>query len=231
MSTRRQSKGEGKMRRIWNAARWVIPAPALTLLLFSAMAQQTTNSSAPSPQPEQAVKPTQALIADSSRADAKNYVIGENDILDIDVWKEKEISRTIPVRPDGKITLPLVGEIQAGGMTPLQLQEDIAQRLKSFLANPQVTVIVSDPRSHHFNIVGEVAKPGTYPLSQSMTVLDAISAAGGFRDFAKETKIYVLRTMPGGSQARLPFNYKDAIKGKKPENNVVLKPGDTIVVP
>jgi polysaccharide export outer membrane protein len=158
-------------------------------------------------------------------------VIGENDILEVDVWKDKEISRTVPVRPDGKISLPLVGEIQASGMTPLQLQEDIAHRLKNFLENPGVTVIVSDPRSHHFNVVGQIAKPGTYPLSQSMTVLDAISAAGGFRDFAKETKIYVLRTTPGGSQERLPFNYKDAIKGKKPENNVVLKPGDTIVVP
>lgn len=91
--------------------------------------------------------------------------------------------------------------------------------------------MVSDPRSHHFNIVGAVIKAGTYPLSQSTTVLDAISAAGGFRDFARETKIYVLRMTPGGSQTKLLFNYKDVIKGKNPESNIVLKPGDTIVVP
>jgi polysaccharide export outer membrane protein len=217
--------------RTWKAAKWVVMVPAFGLALFSAVAQDATKPNSSVAQSESS-KPTQpASSPDSSRVDSKTYVIGENDMLDIDVWKEKEISRAIPVRPDGKISLPLIGEIQASGMTPLQLQVDIAQRLKNFLANPEVTVIVTDPRSHHFNIVGQVAKPGAYPLSQSMSVLDAISAAGGFRDFAKETKIYVLRTMPDGSQVRLPFNYKEAIKGKKPEKNVVLKPGDTIVVP
>jgi polysaccharide biosynthesis/export protein len=217
--------------RIWKAGRWMVMASALPMALISAMAQ-----SAPTPSPvaasaDAANKAMQPVIADNSKLGNKAYVIGENDVLEVDVWKDKEISRTLPVRPDGKISLPLIGEIQASGMTPLQLQEDIAHRLKTFLENPAVTVIVSDPRSHHFNIVGQIAKAGTYPLTQSMTVLDAISAAGGFRDFAKETKIYVLRTMPDGKQERLPFNYKDAIKGKKPENNVVLKPGDTIVVP
>jgi polysaccharide export outer membrane protein len=216
----------------WKAGGWGVIAWVLTMVLVSAAAQEPAKPSPAAAQTDPASKPTQPATApDNSRVDSKTYVIGENDVLDIDVWKEKEISRAIPVRPDGKISLPLIGEIQASGMTPLQLQDDIAQRLKAFLANPAVTVIVSDPRSHHFNIVGQIAKPGAYPLSQSMTVLDAISAAGGFRDFAKETKIYVLRTMPGGNQERLPFNYKDAIKGKKPENNVVLKPGDTIVVP
>lgn len=211
---------------------WMVIVFVLMAVLSSAAAQEAPKPSPSAAPMEQVSKPTEAATAlESSQVDSKTYVIGENDLLDIDVWKEKEISRAIPVRPDGKISLPLIGEIQASGMTPLQLQDDIAQRLKAFIANPQVTVIVSDPRSHHFNIVGQVAKPGAYPLSQSMTVLDAISAAGGFRDFAKETKIYVLRTMPGGNQVRLPFNYKDAIKGKKPENNVVLKPGDTIVVP
>ncbi len=216
---------------ILKARTWLVVASAV--IAVSAMAQDPKKATDPpaaeSPAP---VKTTQPVARQgSSQVDNKTYVIGENDVLDVDVWKEKEISRTIPVRPDGKISLPLIGEIQASGMTPLQLQEDIAQRLKSFLANPEVTVIVSDPRSHHFNIVGQVAKPGTYPLSQSMTVLDAIAAAGGFRDFAKETKIYVLRAVPSRNQERLPFNYKDAIKGRKPENNVVLKPGDTIVVP
>jgi polysaccharide biosynthesis/export protein len=218
--------------RIGTTLKWVAAVSAFAMTLFSATAQEAAKPSTSTTQPEHVTKPTQpATPPDSSRVDNKTYVIGENDLLDIDVWKEKEISRAIPVRPDGKISLPLIGEIQATGMTPLQLQDDIVRRLKAFLANPEVTVIVSDPRSHHFNIVGQVAKPGAYPLSQTMTVLDAISVAGGFRDFAKETKIYVLRTMPGGSQVRLPFNYKDAIKGKKPENNVILNPGDTIVVP
>jgi polysaccharide export outer membrane protein len=213
--------------------RWVALACALTVSPIFAAAQEATKPSPSAEQADPASKPTQpATSPNSSKVDSKTYVIGENDVLEVDVWKDKEISRTVPVRPDGKISLPLIGEIQASGMTPLQLQDDLAQRLKSFIANPQVTVIVTDPRSHHFNIVGEVAKPGAYPLTQSMTVLDAISVAGGFRDFAKETKIYVLRTMPGSNNPeRLPFNYKDAIKGKKPENNVVLKPGDTIVVP
>jgi polysaccharide biosynthesis/export protein len=218
--------------RIRKAGRWLVIVPALTMALVSAAAQEAPKPSPSATPTEPVSKPMQqATVPNNSLADSKAYVIGENDILDIDVWKEKEISRTIPVRPDGKISLPLIGEIQASGMTPLQLQDDIAHRLKAFLANPEVTVIVTDPRSHHFNIMGQVAKPGAYALSESMTVLDAISVAGGFRDFAKETKIYVLRTMPGGSQVRLPFNYKDAIKGKKPENNVLLKPGDTIVVP
>ena len=218
--------------RTWKAGRWVMLACALTMVLTSAAAQDAPKPSPPATQTDPESKPAPPTAPlDNSKVDNKTYVIGENDVLEVDIWKNKDISRTIPVRPDGKISLPLIGEIQASGMTPLQLQDDIAQRLKSFLANPEVTVIVTDPRSRHFNILGQIAKPGEYSLSQSMTVLDAISVAGGFRDFAKETKIYVLRTKPDGSQERLPFNYKDAIKGKKPENNVVLKPGDTIVVP
>jgi polysaccharide export outer membrane protein len=218
--------------RKWKAGRWSVVVCALVIISASAAAQDAAKPSSPATQTDpdsKSASPT--TVPDNSRVDNKTYVIGENDVLEVDVWKDKEISRTVPVRPDGKISLPLIGEIQASGMTPLQLQDDLAQRLKSFIANPQVAVIVTDPRSHHFNIMGEVAKPGTYPLSQSTTVLDAISAAGGFRDFAKETKIYVLRTMPGGNQERLPFNYKDAIKGKNPEKNVLLKPGDTVVVP
>jgi polysaccharide export outer membrane protein len=199
---------------------------------LSATTQRTPATSSTIEQPASAPKSDGRPISeDSGRIDSKAYIIGENDLLDVNVWKEKEVSRTISVRPDGKITLPLVGEIQASGMTPLQLQDNIGQRLKAYLSNPEVTVMVSDPRSHHFNIVGQVLKPGTYTLSQSTTVLDAISSAGGFRDFAKETKIYVLRTSPGGGQVRLPFNYKEIIKGKNPASNIALNSGDTIVVP
>jgi polysaccharide biosynthesis/export protein len=217
--------------RVLSAGKWLVVASVM--IAVSAMAQdakKTTDTQAgESPAPAKTAQP--AARQGNSPVDSKTYVIGESDVLDVDVWKEKEISRAIPVRPDGKISLPLIGEIQASGMTPLQLQDDITRRLKGFLANPEVTVIVTDPRSHHFNVVGQVAKPGTYPLTESMTVLDAIAATGGFRDFAKQTKIYVLRAMPDGTLARLPFNYKDAIKGKNLQDNVTLKPGDTIVVP
>ncbi len=217
--------------RILSAGKWLVVASVMIAVSVMAQEAKKTTDTQTGESPASAKTAEPAARQGNSPVDSKTYVIGESDVLDVDVWKEKEISRAIPVRPDGKISLPLIGEIQASGMTPLQLQDDITRRLKGFLANPEVTVIVTDPRSHHFNVVGQVAKPGTYPLTESMTVLDAIAATGGFRDFAKQTKIYVLRPMPDGTRARLPFNYKDAIKGKNLQNNVTLKPGDTIVVP
>jgi len=158
-------------------------------------------------------------------------VIGPEDVLAISVWKEPDISRNVPVRPDGKISLPLVGELQASGLTASQLQDVIAQKLKDYISNPQVNVIVQEVRSRSFNVVGKVLKPGSYDLAKPMTVLDAIALAGGFQDFAKVTKIYVLRRMEDGSQRMLPFNYKLVIKGKRLDENVELRSGDTIVVP
>ena len=160
-----------------------------------------------------------------------SFVIGNDDQLAINVWKEPDLTRTIPVRSDGKISLPLVGEIQAEGRTPLQLEEDIAAKLKSFITEPEVTVIVEQINSQKFNILGQVNKPGSYPLSTATTVLDAIAAAGGFRDFAKQKSIYILRQNASGGEARLEFNYKDVIKGKNPQQNIKLEPRDTIVVP
>lgn len=206
----------------------ILPLIAGSALMCSAQDKKTTAAT----DPDARVKAAQPKShADNSWIDGKSYVIGENDMLSIDVWKEKEISREIPVRPDGKISLPLIGEIQAAGLTPLQLQDNITQDLKAYIDNPEVTVIVDDPRSHQFNIVGQVARPGTYQLNESMTVLDAIADAGGFKDFAKQTKIYVLRPSPGGVRVRIPFNYKKVIRGSDLQENVPLKPGDTIVVP
>src|SRR5256712_8812434 len=161
----------------------------------------------------------------------EDYVIGIDDVLAIHVWKEPEISRAVSVRPDGKISLPLIGELKASGLTPRVLQTAVAARLSSYLFEPEVTVIVQEIRSQRFNIVGEVSRPGTYPLLKPMTVLDAIALAGGFRDFAKITKIYVLRLRPDGSRMRSLFNYKDVIKGDKFYQNLELEPHDTIVVP
>jgi polysaccharide biosynthesis/export protein len=159
------------------------------------------------------------------------FVIGVEDVLNINVWKEPEMSRVVPVRPDGMITLPLIGEIKAVGLTPLQLQDQISGSLKKFMSDPQVTVIVAEVRSLTFNVVGQVLKPGYYPLTRRMTVLDAIALSGGFQPFAKEKKVYVLRTSANGKQVRLPFNYKDVIKGKRADENIELQPRDTVVVP
>jgi polysaccharide biosynthesis/export protein len=159
-----------------------------------------------------------------------SFVIGNDDVLAINVWKEPDISRSIPVRSDGKISLPLVGEVQAAGLTPLKLENDIAIKLKSYISEPEVTVMVQQVNSQKFNILGQVARPGSYVIANSPTVLDAIALAGGFRDFAKQKSIYVLRQGLSG-ESRIRFNYKDVSQGKNMEQNIKLQPGDTIIVP
>jgi len=160
-----------------------------------------------------------------------SFVIGAGDILAINVWKEPEISRAIPVRSDGKVSLPLVGELQASGETPRQLQAALKDKLQNFISDPDVTVIVQEVRSQRFNILGQVVKPGSYLLTNTTTVLDAIALAGGFRDFAKKKSIYVLRAKTDGTQTRIPFNYNAVIKGDSPSQNIRLEPRDTLVIP
>jgi polysaccharide export outer membrane protein len=160
-----------------------------------------------------------------------HFVIGKDDILTINVWKEPDVSRSLPVRSDGKISLPLVGEVQAAGLTPLELEQNIVNKLQNYITEPEVTVMVQQINSQKFNILGQVAKPGSYSLTLAVTVLDAIAAAGGFRDFAKKKGVYVLRQNPNGGESRIPFNYKDVIKGKNPQQNIRLEPRDTVVVP
>jgi len=157
--------------------------------------------------------------------------IGNDDVLAINVWKEPDISRSVPVRSDGKISLPLVGEVQAAGRTPLKLEQDIAAKLKSFIGEPEVTVIVQQINSQKFSILGQVNRPGSYAITDSATVLEAIALAGGFRDFAKQKSIYVLRQSADGAQSRISFNYKEVVKGQNPGQNIKLQPHDTIVVP
>ena len=161
----------------------------------------------------------------------ESYVIGAEDTISVYVWKEPDMSKSVPVRPDGMISLPLIGEVKAAGYTPVQLQDVLADTMKKYVSDPQVTVVVEKIASLSFNIVGEVNHPGYFPLTRRMTVLDAIALAGGFKDFAKTTKVYVLRTAADGSQERLPFNYKQVIKGQNPQQNIELQPRDTIVVP
>lgn len=159
-----------------------------------------------------------------------NYVIGAQDVLDISVWKEPDLTRTVPVRPDGKISLPLLNDVQAAGLTPTQLADQITANLKKFVTDPQVTVIVTEINSQRVYILGEVTRPGAYPLLPQMTLLQAISSAGGFTQFANQKRIYLLR-QENGKQERHPFNYRDAINGKNSDQNLVLKAGDQIVVP
>jgi polysaccharide export outer membrane protein len=159
------------------------------------------------------------------------FVIGNDDVLAVNVWKEPDISRSIPVRSDGRISLPLVGEVQAAGQTPLKLEAEIATRLKNYISEPEVTVMVQQINSQKFNVLGQVVHPGSFVLTNSPTVLDAIALAGGFRDFAKQKSIYVLRQDPDGTHKRLSFNYKEVIKGVNPSQNVKLQPRDTVVVP
>jgi polysaccharide biosynthesis/export protein len=173
----------------------------------------------------------QAVSAPAIKAHDNSFVIGANDVLAISVWKEPDVSRSVPVRSDGKISLPLAGEVQAAGLTPLKLEQDIATKLKDYISEPEVTVIVQQINSQKFNILGFVNRPGSYSLTGSATVLDGIAVAGGFRDFAKEKSIYVLRQNPNGTESKLPFNYKEVIRGKNSSQNVKLQPNDTIVVP
>jgi polysaccharide biosynthesis/export protein len=163
-------------------------------------------------------------------AEDPNYVIGPQDVVDISVWKEPDLTRTIPVRPDGKISMPLLNDVQAAGLTPQQLGAQITAGLRKFVNEPQVTVIVAQINSQRIYILGEVNRAGAYPLLPQMTILQALSSAGGFTIFANLKGIYLLRT-DAGKQQKFPFNYKDALSGKHVEQNIPLKAGDTIVVP
>lgn len=205
-----------------------IGAILICLLLSGILCAQAAPQA---PNPPASVEPAVPSATGATRAHDDTFVIGNDDLLAINVWKEPDISRSVPVRSDGKISLPLVGEVTAAGETPLKLEQDLASRLKNYIAEPEVTVIVQQINSQKFNILGQVNRPGSFPLANAATVLDAIALAGGFRDFAKQKSVYVLRQKTDGTQERLPFNYKEVIKGKNPEQNVRLQARDTIVVP
>jgi polysaccharide biosynthesis/export protein len=180
----------------------------------------------PAKKPDAAQKPAAAAPA---AADA-DYKIGPQDVIRIDVWKEPDISRTIPVRPDGKISLPLLNDVQAAGLTAMQLADSLRESLSKYLTSPQVTVTVNEINSRRVYITGEVVRAGALPMLPNMTVLQALSSAGGFTQFAKLKNIYVLRT-EDGKQVKHPFNYKEVVKGNLAEQNILLQPGDVIVVP
>lgn len=218
---------------------YFLSLPFITLALslcLSAGAQQATEKaklvpasdskgalpSTPESKPESEVKPAPELKPE--------YVVGEGDALHIDVWQEPEVSQNVVVRPDGKVSLPLVNEVKVSGMTPLEIQAVVAEKLKTFVNQPKVTVTVTEVHSRKAFITGEVAHPGEYPLNIQVTVLQLIAQAGGFTPFAKTESIMILRVSDGKEQ-RLKFKYKEVLRGKNTEQNIALEPGDTVVVP
>ncbi len=200
-----------------------IPAVCLIISSLGALGQQVVS---PAPGEDPATAQTRSAVPTTQA-----YRVGVDDILTINVWHEPDISRTVNVRPDGKISLPLVGEVQASGRTIMELQEEIRTSLGQYLKDPEVVVILTEMRSKRINVMGEVAKPGTFPLSQSMGVLDAIAVAGGLKEFAKKNKIYILRITPDGQRVRIRYNYSGVLKGKKNAQDITLQPRDTVVVP
>jgi len=171
-----------------------------------------------------------ALTTGQPAAMDPEYKIGAQDVLKVDVWREDQLTRTVPVRPDGKITLPLLNDVQAAGLTPMELAGAIREELKNYINDPQVTVSVSEINSRRIYVNGEITRPGAFPLLPKMTVLQALSSSGGFTQFAHVKSIYILRTTDG-QKIKIPFNYKAAINGKNSNQDIELQPGDVIIVP
>jgi len=214
------------MKSAWRAA-------AILLLISSmAMAQDSAAQSSANSGPANGGGSDKTVPAQTSAAPASQggpeYVIGPEDVLHVAVWKENDLTATLPVRPDGKISLPLLNDVQASGLTPQQLADSVTEKLRKYIADPRVTVVVTAINSKRIYLVGEVAHTGATPMLPNMTVLQALSSAG-INQFAKTKGIYVLRTQ-NGKQEKLPVNYRKLIKGDV-QQNYVLQAGDTIVVP
>jgi polysaccharide export outer membrane protein len=180
--------------------------------------------------PAAAPTAAQATVADQGQATPAGYLIGPDDVLGIVFWELPNHGGDVIVRPDGKITLPLLNDVQAAGLTPEQLRESITAASAKYIRDPNVSVVVKQINSLKVYVTGQVTKPGTYPLTSPTTVLQVLALAGGVTDFAKKDKIVVMRT-EGGQTRSYKFNYKDVIQGKKLEQNILLKPGDTVVIP
>ena len=163
-------------------------------------------------------------------ASAADYILAAEDVVDINVWRNEALTRTVFIRPDGKISLPLIGDVLAAGLTPSQLQESIKERLKEYKEMPEVSVVVRDIGSLSVYIMGEIARPGKLQLRSDTTILQAITQAGGFTQFAESNKILVLRR-EGAYETRLRVRYQDIVSGRNPAANIILKRGDTIVIP
>lgn len=206
------------------ALKWLVVVVALATglaLVGTVAAQQASVKAAPAA----AAAPTPVAVPVAS-----DYVIGPEDLLQVSIWKNEAMSRTLPVRPDGKISLPLLHDIHAAGLTPLQLRDKIAAALAEFMPNPEVSVTVMQVNSYRVSVLGEVQKPGVLQLKAPTTVMEALALAGGFKDFASPSKIVIFRKDGSGQTQRLRFNYNRAV-GSAGEENLSLKSGDVVVVP
>ena len=202
------------------------------VLLTGAVAVADAQTSTAPPAAAPAAKPAGETQA---APDLGEYRIGPEDVLQISVWRNDAMSRTVPVRPDGRISLPLLNDVEAGGLTPAELRDSLIKKLTEYMPNPEVSVIVLEARSFKVSVIGEVIRPGRYELRSATTALDVLAAAGGFSSFANRTKIVVLRptsTTIGDNAApmkRIPFNYNRVSGGE--QENIYLLPGDIVLVP
>ena len=181
---------------------------------------ETSPANLAAPNPSHEIK-----VPGAAPVDAKTYLIGAEDVIFVKVWRDNDVSGQFLVRPDGRISVPLIGDVTATDRTPEQLEKDISERLSKFIRDPQVNVGILAVGSKKYFILGEVNKPGSFPLVVPTNVLEALVNAGGFRDFANTTKILILR-----GNKHFTFNYKQVTHGKKPEQNILLEPGDKIIV-
>jgi len=174
-------------------------------------------------------------LDEAAKPVSKEFLLGPEDVLEVTVWRNQDLSRTVVVRPDGKISLPLIGDVQASGLSAAQVAAKIAARLTEFKENPNVSVSIKEVNSYFIYVLGEVLKPGKYPIKSYATVLQGVSLAGGFTPFASKNKMQVIRTLTNGdgneNQLRIPVPYNELISGKGQIENFILKSGDTIVVP
>jgi polysaccharide export outer membrane protein len=203
-----------------------IGAAVAALAIVAPCAAQSTSAAAAS---KSSAPAAAAAVAPNVTVPAE-YIIGADDVMKVDFWRDKELSSEVTVRPDGKISLPLLNEIQAAGLTPAQLKDRIAEEAKKYVEDPTVTVEVKAINSRKVFITGEVRKAGPYNITGSMTVLQLLSIAGGLGDYAKSEKIRIVRN-EGGKQVSFKFNYKEVLNSDKLAQNIELKPGDTVVVP
>jgi polysaccharide export outer membrane protein len=215
------------MKSAWKAALAALLMSSIALAQ-DAPAQPAASSSSPNVAADKAASDKATNVVPDSQAGI-GYVIGPEDVLHVAVWREADLTATLPVRPDGKISLPLLNDVQASGLTPQQLAASVTEKLKKYIADPRVTVVVTQINSKRVFMVGEVLHPGPMSMIANMTVLQALSSAG-LNQFANTKRIYVLRT-ENGKQQKLPVNYRKLVKGEQIEQNYLLQPGDEIVVP
>ncbi len=222
MTANCRSKNIAEVLGRWGAGALACVVIGASVPVF-AQAQTPASPAQPAPSAASLARPTDPPVP-------PGYVIGADDLLLIVFWKDKDMSAEVKVRPDGRIALPLINEVVAAGLTPEELNKKITEESTKYMEDANITVVVREIHSRKAFITGEVNKPGPYPLTSPTTVMQLISLAGGLREYANSKKIVIMRS-ENGRQTSLPFNYKEVASGKKLDQNIELKPGDTVVVP